>query len=259
MSDPANPRPTYEGGFPALLQRYEQRRAPLVYGPGEALPPLDVDLAALRDRPVLPPEDDPDLPRSGTSFSAKRVQLRKAFRHNSELLYLHGMLIANLRRRAFPDHAPALFHRLWAEEAPFLLAHLNLRWQVSAVTTFAEHGPSAEERRLATALSTLLNTMKLYEFERLWSGRGPEQPFPLKARHPGPLPLEMEPYALQSGGLDVNMLAPLWRDAQDAPVLGPLARQLLEALMTDPGTIFRRLRRMAVRQARRRARRDAAE
>jgi len=54
----------------------------------------------------------------------------------------------------------------------------------------------------------------------------------------------MDAYSLGGGGLDVNMLGRLWQDAGNDPVIAPLARHLLEALIADDRTIFRRLRLM---------------
>ncbi|MCC1492329.1 glycosyltransferase family 2 protein [Cognatishimia sp. F0-27] len=51
------------------------------------------------------------------------------------------------------------------------------------------------------------------------------------------------------GGLDVNLIARLWTEAGDDPVIRPLARHLLERLIDDPGTVFQRLK--AIRRAKR--------
>jgi hypothetical protein len=50
------------------------------------------------------------------------------------------------------------------------------------------------------------------------------------------------------------MLGRLWRMAEGDPVIRPLAHNVLDRLMHDPRTVFRRLRRMRVRKARRAAR-----
>ncbi|WP_459429643.1 glycosyltransferase family 2 protein [Roseivivax sp.] len=245
---------TYPGGMAAVLTQMEGRRDPLTHAPGEGLPPLDLDLAPLKDARVTDPAEDPaEAPPFRSSYHRKRFALRQEFTGQSELAALHGLLIAHLRKRAFPEEAPALFRRLWAEEADFLLQELDLRWQVSALTTFGDHGAEPGERAAGLALSTLFGAMKLYESERLFSGKPPEKPFALTQRTRAPLPMQMDAYALSSGGLDVNLLGRLWQEAEAAPVLRPLAHALIEALIADPATVFRRLAIMRRRKARREA------
>ncbi|MBT9382511.1 glycosyltransferase family 2 protein [Pseudooceanicola sp. CBS1P-1] len=224
------------GGFDSLLARMEARQDPLSFDPGEALPPLDLDLAPLRSRRVAAP--DGPAPRSG--HGRKAHELAGEFAGAPELCHLHGLLIAHLRRRAQPPQAAPLFLRLWREEADVLLARLSPRWLVSAVTTFADHGATEAQRRSGLALSVLFGTMKLYESERLHSGLVPEAPFP-GPRKRRRLPLDMAPYALKSGGLDVNLLGRLWQEAGADPGIAPLARHLLALLDGDPRTVFRRL------------------
>jgi hypothetical protein len=246
---------TYPGGIAAVLEEMEARRAPLGFGPGEALPPLDADLAELKAARVPAPEADP-LRRAahGSSNHRKFLDLRAELEGRSELACLHGLLVAHLRKRAQPPHTAALFLRLWTDEAEHLLEELDLRWQVSALTTFGEHGATEAQRTVGEALSVLFGMMKLYETERRYSGFPPNKSFRLKGRSRVGLPLEMDAYSLDAGGLDVNMLGRLWRMAEADAVIRPLAHNVLDRLMHDPRTVFRRLRRMRTRKARRAAR-----
>jgi hypothetical protein len=59
-----------------------------------------------------------------------------------------------------------------------------------------------------------------------------------------PLPMGMQRFGLRGGGLDRNLLAPIWQEAQQEPVAGPLACHLLDRLNADPRTLFRRIRKM---------------
>lgn len=260
MSDaPPSRRPTYEGGIPALLAQMEARREPLIYGPDDALPPLDADLGPLKEMRVLRPNEDPEFEAPTTTYARKRKTLRREFRGAPELCYLNGMLIANLRRSAAPPQCAPLFLRLWAEEADFLIAHLDPRWLVSSVTTFGDHGATEAQRQVGRGLSVLFNTMKLYESERLYSGRAADTPFRLRGRASSELPMQMDRFALEHGGLDVNMLGRLWQEAEEDAVVRPLAHHLLTELIHDPRTVFRRLRRMRVRKERQLRKRAAAE
>ncbi|MDF1854346.1 glycosyltransferase family 2 protein [Pseudooceanicola sp.] len=235
-------RLTYAGGFQAVLAQMEGRREPMTYDEGEGLPPLDCDLIQLRDQLIgtIPAE----LRTSKSGFGSKCRQLHREFAGQPALCYLNGLLIANLRRRDQPPQAAPLFLRLWREHADFLIANLDARWLVSSITTFGDHGATDAQRRVGHVLSVLFNTMKLYETERLFSGVTPEVIFQKGKKSSSKLPLQMDPYAIVGGGLDVNMLGRIWMDAAEDPVVAPLAHHLLEALNRDDRNLFRRLRLM---------------
>ncbi len=245
MKDPQ--APSYPGGFDAILTQMEGRRDPLTYAPGEALPPLDIDFEPLKTQRV-----DGRAPRvagSQSTYARKLRDLSQEFDGLPELLLLHGLLIAHLRRRSAPDHTAALFLRLWTEEPQWLLTRLDPRWLVSAITTFGDHGASDVQRRIGQSLSLMFGMMKLYETERLYAGAAPDQPFDWSKQAPVRLALQMDPYAIGGGGLDVNMLGRLWQDGQSDPVIAPLAGHLLDLLIRDEATVFSRLRRMRRQRA----------
>lgn len=240
MSDTS--APTYPGGFDAILTQMEGRRDPFTYEGDEALPPLDVDLEPLKTARV--DKRAPSVDGSRSTYARKLRELSDEFDGLPEIMLLHGLLIAHLRRRSAPPHTAALFLRLWAEESDWLLARLDARWLVSAITTFGDHGATEVQRRVGQSLSLMFGMMKLYETERLYSGAPPDEAFAWAKRPQTPLALQMDTYALGGGGLDVNMLGRMWQDAGTDPVLAPLARHLLELLIADDRTVFRRLRLM---------------
>ena len=240
MSDAS--APTYPGGFAAILTQMEGRLDPFTYEDGEGLPPLDVDLAALKQARVDGRALEVDGSKS--TYARKLRELSDEFDGMPALLLLHGLLVAHLRRRTAPDHAAPLFLRLWAEESDWLMQRLDARWLVSAATTFGDHGATETQRRLGQSLSVMFGMMKLYETERIHSGADPAQPFEWSRRKVPPLAMQMDAYALGAGGLDVNMLGRLWQDAGSDAVIAPLARRLLDLLIADDRTIFRRLRMM---------------
>ncbi|MGC5198933.1 hypothetical protein, partial [Aphanothece microscopica] len=138
--------------------------------------------------------------------------------------------IAHLRKRSYPAQTPALFRRIWTEQGAALIDQLPPRWLISAAITFGDHGATEAQRLLGRELGMLFSVIKLYEFERQFSGVPPEVPFRLRDRMPAPLPLDMPNFSLLQGGLDVNLLAPLWARATEVEGLGPLACHLLGAL-----------------------------
>ena len=234
--------PTYPGGMNALLAQMENRRDAFGYAPGEGLPEADLALAPLAGRIVGDPAQDPaEVPPFRSSYHRKRFALRDEFEGQTELCFLNGLLIAHLRKRSWPEQAPGLFLRLWATYGGHLLVRLDPRWLVSSATTFGDHGETPAQRSVGLALSALFGTMKLYESERLYSGRRADEPFGLDTKAEGPLPLKMDAAALCSGGLDVEMLGRLWREAERDPVIAPLAHHLLEMLVADRRTVLARL------------------
>ncbi|MDA7426629.1 glycosyltransferase family 2 protein [Thalassococcus lentus] len=242
---------TYPGGIKAVLSQYEGRRDAFDYAPGEALPDADIDLTPLSGEIVADPDLDPaEAAPFRSSYHRKRHALRKELTGLSELCYLNAMLISHLRKRSFPAHAPALFNRLWAEHGDHLRSHLDQRWQVSAITTFGDHGATAAQRSVGLALTALFGMMKLYESERLYSGHTPDRAFALDGKQRAVLPLDMDSYSLTGGGLDVNLIARLWQEAAGDTVIAPLAHGLIEDLTTDPRTVFKRLRTMKSRKER---------
>lgn len=229
---------TYPGGWAAAIDRYEARRAPLNFAAGEALPPPDVDLVPLCARLVPDPGPIPDRP---SSFARKRHALATELQGQPELMLLHAVLIATLRKRAWPAQAPGLFRRIWTEQGDWLCEVLPSRWLISAAITFADHGETEGERHLGQSMKVLFSLLKLTEFERLYSGLAPDTAFPVGQRIKADLPMGIEPFSLRDGGLDINLLAPMVQAALEEPVLGKVALALLDRLNADPGTVFRRL------------------
>lgn len=239
---------TYPNAPDSLIAHWDKRRGPMRPEPGEELPPLDVDLITLKTQILS--HAPPPLAQGASRHAEKEHELRSELTGQSELVLLHGMLIAHMRKRRFPDHVPHLFRRLWVEHGPYLLDALSTRWLISAVITFGEHGATASEQALGREMGMMFSMMKLYEFERLHSGKAPDEAFGLR-RVDAELPLGMTPFSLATGGLDINLLAPVWQHALDEPVMGPLACRLLEQLNQDSGGLFRRIGMMrAKKQAR---------
>lgn len=243
---------TYPGAPDTLIALWQKRRGAMGFAPGEALAPLDCDLARLAATHLTP------APVNGagekSAHASKEQELRLDLGSKSELALLNALVTAHLRKRRFPAHAPALFQRIWQEQGGQLCDELSTRWLISSAITFGEHGVTEDQRSLGRELGMMFSLMKLYEFERLFSGFAPNQAFDLGKRSTAKLPLDMPGFSLASGGLDINLLAPLWQRANAVPVLGPLACVLLERINGDPGTLFRRI---SVMRKKKRARQAA--
>ncbi|MEE2944967.1 MAG: hypothetical protein VX444_07325 [Pseudomonadota bacterium] len=231
---------TYPEGFDALMQRARMRRVPMSMEDGEDLPGLDADLHVMRTELTIA-----EPLKSDSSFAKKARQLQQEFEGQPQLCWLNGFVIANLRKEDQPDHAAELFQKIWAEHSEFLLRWLPLRWLVSSITTFGDRGVNEAQRSLGRSMTMLFGMIKLYEFERLYTGKKPAVPHSTDHKINTALPLDIPSYSLKGGGLDVALLTRLWADSDKDPVIEPLAKHLLNAINDDPGTLFRRLQVMS--------------
>lgn len=236
---PDDPVETYPDAPDSLIGIWKQRRRRLKLAARDWFPPADLDLGpllAVRIPDTIPPLDGPQ-----TLHAKKLHQMRVELAGQPELAAVNAILIAHLRKQRHPAHAPALFRRIWAEAGPALMPDLPGRWLISSVITFGDHGETEAQRRVGLSINLLFSLMKLYEFERFHSGVDPAAPFPIRRIRRRRLPLDMPHFNLGTGGLDINLLAPIWAEARAVPVVGPMACHLLQRLNADPGNLFRRI------------------
>jgi hypothetical protein len=111
---------------------------------------------------------------AGPSFVGRRRDLRE---HLAELerefagapfldLY-HAALVVVIRRRLRVETAYRDFRSLWNVCRQDLLGRLTARWLISACDTIMDHDDDPFERAIACCAVNFLNTIKLYETERL--------------------------------------------------------------------------------------------
>ncbi|WP_243613793.1 hypothetical protein [Shimia aestuarii] len=237
---------TYPNGFADLAEDVPSRRLP--YPEMEdtlrsvSAPGLD---ALAKTRAQAPdPSAFPETAPTPKPAPQKYLELRREFDGQPELLALHALTIAAARRADPPEIARALFLEMWQDHAPFLLDHLDRRWQLSALQTFRDFGTNEDQRRAASELTVFFALTKLYETERLYSGEKAKSPFSLDTRARGGLPMGLTGYSMRAGDLDRTLLGMLWQSAEADPVLRPLACRLLTDLNRDRSSLFRRLRLM---------------
>jgi hypothetical protein len=245
--DDEGPILSYPDAPDSLIELWNSRRRRMSFAEGEGLPPLSVDLQPLLQARI--PHDLPPDPPAGASLHGRKLHgMRLELAGKPELAALNSILIAHLRKASFPRDTPALFRRIWTETGPDLTPHLPGRWLISSIITFGDHGETEAQRRIGLSMNVLLSLMKLYEFERLFSGLPGGEPFPTGSIRGRRLPLDMPKFALVGGGLDVNLLAQLWSEASKEPVAGALASHILHRLNADPDTLFRRIGIMRARK-----------
>lgn len=233
----------YLGGALPLQERFERSRRPLE-NPKRYLPAADCDLDALASNIVPAPEVEYETLKRA-SIERRFAEFQGEFEGRSELLSLHSMLVAMLRRNDPPPEALTLFFRLWKEKGDFLCNELSMRWKVSAATTFGDCGETLEQRAVGMGLSILFDSIKLHESERRLSGQRSEVPFPTakrKQRHA--IAFDVQPYSVSRGDMDRNMLARLSLMARKDETIYPLAYSMLSEIMNDQRTVFARLQKL---------------
>ncbi len=230
---------TYPGAPDSLIDIWKQRRRRLKLAARDSFPPEDLDLQPLLDAQI--PANIPPLEGPQTLHAKKLHLMRTELVGKPELAAVNAILIAHLRKQRFPAHTPALFRRIWAEAGPQLMPELPGRWLISSAITFGEFGETEAQRRVGLSINLLFSLMKLYEFERFHSGLPAETAFPNRKIRNRRLPLDMPHFHIAAGGLDINLLAPIWLEARKVPVVGPLACHLLQQLNEDPSNLFRRI------------------
>ena len=230
----------YPGGYYKLVGRLERRAQPFD-DPLAVLPVLNSDFNqyfnALTDESITIPEGD------RCNIQRKWAQLCTEFAGQPQVLPLHAILIAILRRDDPPQEARNLFLRLWHDEGTRLTPLLTTRWLIAAATTFADHGDTVEQRLAGQGLSLLFDLIKLHDSERHLSGQNSTEPFNRGANDAADIAFDMAPYAMRKGDLDKNLLARLWRLCEDDATIRPLGVRMLRMVMTDKRSIFARLQR----------------
>ncbi|WP_121061747.1 hypothetical protein [Chachezhania antarctica] len=237
----------YPGGFYSLMRFLEEKEVPYD-DPLAVLPPVDVDLAGLTQISVIA-DTTPLGPYEAQDARRKYATLTAEFDGESELLLVHAICVAVLRRRAPPAEALSLFHRMWHEQGQYLADALPVRWLVSAAVTFAAHGETPAQLSGGMGLAMLFDLIKLHDSERSLTGRPNDRAFPRRSgRKRHPLAFDLAPYALVHGDMDRIILARLWRFAEEDAVLRPLGFRLLRLLMEDRRTVFARVQRYKKRK-----------
>jgi hypothetical protein len=228
-----------------MLDAQKTSEAPFTLFP-EDMPTADMDLAALSTARITPPVGLPEQEAFG-DFAVRSRNLARAFAWQSPLLVLNGQCITLLRRADPPPDIAPLFNRLWEEHAALLVAGLPPRWLISTSATFASFGTTPVRKQVGEGLATLFAMLKLSETERLFSNKGPTEPFP-PGRSDHALPLGLKPFAMARGDLHRVLLTRLWTSAQADPAITLLAETLILNLLEDPGTVFARFATMRARR-----------
>ncbi|HFU75074.1 MAG TPA: hypothetical protein ENK66_02405, partial [Arcobacter sp.] len=93
--------------------------------------------------------------------------VEKEFSSKTMLEFYHAWIIINIRRKVNLTENINKFFTLWSEESNFLITELSSRWLVSACDTIIDYSSDKQEQVIALNAVVLVNTIKLYETERM--------------------------------------------------------------------------------------------
>ena len=163
------------------------------------------------------------------------AMLRRECVGQPELKFAHAAMTVLLRRKIAPETVYRHYRALWSEHADILLEILDSRWLVSACDTLSDLSADPDEARTATLLALFVNTVKLYETERLMDGAPRPQAAPLDQRTP--LHDGLTGFMVGGGDMVANLLHRLDRTLRPDALVDRIARQLISrALASD--TVF---------------------
>lgn len=239
LSRPA-PETIIPGGFKTLIRYFNRRESPYT-NIAAVIPRGRIDLESLKKK-RLPASDQEIVRRHTRDARAKYADLCVEFGGRSELLAFHAMVIALLRRRNCPPRFRKLFMRMWRQEGEFLAARLPARWLISAATTFADIGETAEQRLAGQSFALVFDLIKLHDSERRFSGQPNSIAFPRNAPDDRyPLAFGLDAYSMPDGDLEISILMRLHKMAAADDVFRPLGDRMLSLLMQDNRTVFARV------------------
>lgn len=230
----------------SLIKRLDENRLPEQHKIPLILPALDVDLLTYREA-QFQNEAASGRPRKKIHLHAEKLAYELTGK--SGLVYLNALCISYLRRDTpHTDHAKRLFHRLWKEERDILLNQIPMRWLISTLQTFLDHGENGQQQIIGASGYFYGNMIKLYEGERSLLGNQDQDSYPgnLAARMPESLS-DLEGYLACRADIFVNVNTMAFENAMGDPVAGPVLLTLMERVQRAE-TIFTRIDRTCAKR-----------
>ncbi|CUH61632.1 hypothetical protein [Thalassobacter stenotrophicus] len=209
----------------------------------------EYDFAAMKEN-VIQLGDAVQTRGSEKSLDQHLDNLRREFSNQPELLWHHAKLIVLIRREFQIPKIYSEFRLLWEEETDFLCEHLNMRWLIAASDTFAEHDDDMAVRGAAMVTSALVNTVKMYESERLL-GHADElalDPKSMERVQKELVPL-FEGMSCFTVGTDDTLRNMLWRlqPFMTVQLAGSILAEIWRRLQVED-TVFKRMRAVHTRE-----------
>lgn len=173
--------------------------------------------------------------------------LAKEFSKKSYLEYFHAATIVFIRRKLNIVFCVENFFKMWRQEGDFLRNNLDSRWLVSACDTIIDHSSDPED--VATALSCvlLMNTVKLYETERVLCTQSNFADPAANLTDRVNLFDGMSAFKIGSGDMIKKMIHRV-NTKSNSLISAPILKELINRL-NENDTVYRRFRELHYRKA----------
>jgi hypothetical protein len=199
-------------------------------------PSNSIDFKALRS--IAVDRGEPVRARGRRPDFADHLQmLAQEFSGQPVLHFYHAALNAHIRREIQLEDSLKRFWDMWHSEKEYLLKNLNSRWLKSSSDTILCHAACDIERAAATAGSLLINTIKLYETERLAIGVE-ERPYAKVGTQP--LFDGITAFVIGSGDMFVDLVDRSCRPYPADKISPRIMQELIKRAFSNP-TVFNRL------------------
>jgi hypothetical protein len=170
-------------------------------------------------------------------FADHLDMLAQEFSGKPLLLFFHAALNAHIRREIQLSENLNRFWEMWRSQKEFLLKNLNSRWLKSSSDTIMCHATCDVERATATAGSLLINTIKLYETERL--ATNVEEKNYAKVGGRDPLFDGITAFAIGGGDMLIDLVERSCRPYSPDKIAPRIMRELIKRAFSNP-TVFNR-------------------
>ncbi len=187
---------------------------------------------------IIPGDERVFAVRGSGDIDGKLALLWDEFRTEPIIGWIHAALTVYIRRRIDPQRSAARFFTLWDLHRETLLRELDTRWLVSACDTIIDISEDATQRALALNASMFVNTMKLYESERLSNGLDAPT-YPIRTDYV-PLMDGMTMFFAGTGDMIFNLRQRMLDVASDGSLAADILRELVARAFRHD-TVFRRL------------------
>lgn len=205
-------------------------------------PKRSIDFKALRSTIIQRGQAVPSYSRKA-DFAEHLEMLEQEFSGQSALLFVHAAINAHIRREIDLAENLARFWQMWNQEADFLLKNSTARWLISSCDTIMCHASCDVERAAAIAGSLFMNTIKLYETERLATGSADAAYANVGGRN---LLFDgMTAFSIGSGDMIGSLVTRIRKPFPADKIAPRILQELLSRALTQP-TVFSRFAKVHV-------------
>jgi len=166
--------------------------------------------------------------------------LEKEFSQQTLLEFYSVWLIVKIRRKLDLNRTLEQFFELWYTESRFLIKHLSSRWLISVCDTFIDYSKESNEISYAFSALFFMNTIKLYETEKIMYNQKSSQSNPEFLTAKVQLFDGITAYNAKGGDMVKNMFNRLNSKINNQTITAQIFKELVER-SNQEDTVYRRM------------------